>query len=38
MIPHAEPNGATWASLDDPRVTRLGKVLRKTRIDGSRSS
>jgi exopolysaccharide biosynthesis polyprenyl glycosylphosphotransferase len=33
MIPHAEPNGATWASLDDPRVTRLGKVLRKTRID-----
>lgn len=29
----AEINGAQWASKDDPRVTRIGRVLRKTRID-----
>jgi sugar transferase (PEP-CTERM system associated) len=25
--------GATWASDDDPRITRVGKVLRVTRLD-----
>jgi len=25
--------GAVWAQKDDPRVTRLGKLLRRTRID-----
>jgi sugar transferase (PEP-CTERM system associated) len=25
--------GATWASDDDPRITRVGKILRTTRLD-----
>jgi len=29
----AEKNGAQWASQRDPRVTRLGRILRRTRID-----
>lgn len=29
----AEANGAQWAQRDDPRVTRLGKFIRKVRID-----
>ena len=29
----AEKHGAVWATQDDPRVTRIGKVLRKYRID-----
>ena len=29
----AETRGARWASRDDPRVTRVGKVLRQLRID-----
>lgn len=30
----AEKNGeAQWAALDDPRVTRVGKILRKTHFD-----
>ncbi len=29
----AEANGAVWASKDDPRVTRVGKLIRKLRID-----
>jgi lipopolysaccharide/colanic/teichoic acid biosynthesis glycosyltransferase len=29
----AEKNGAVWASRNDPRVTRMGKFIRKTRID-----
>lgn len=34
MRPDAEGDGLpTWASLDDPRVTRVGRVLRKLRID-----
>lgn len=34
MIPEAEvASGAVWASEDDPRVTRLGKFMRKTRLD-----
>jgi len=29
----AEKNGPQWATKNDPRVTKLGKFLRKTRID-----
>lgn len=29
----AEKNGAVWASRNDPRVTRVGRFIRKTRID-----
>ena len=29
----AEAAGAVWASRNDPRVTRIGNILRKTRID-----
>lgn len=29
----AEANGAKWATKDDPRITRLGKFMRKTRLD-----
>jgi exopolysaccharide biosynthesis polyprenyl glycosylphosphotransferase len=29
----AEKNGPQWASKNDPRVTKLGKFLRKTRLD-----
>lgn len=33
MVIDAEKNGATWASKNDPRVTKVGKFLRTTRID-----
>jgi sugar transferase (PEP-CTERM system associated) len=33
MFLNAESNGAKWAAKDDPRVTKVGKFLRKTRID-----
>jgi sugar transferase (PEP-CTERM system associated) len=33
MFTDAEAKGARWATKDDPRVTRLGAFLRKTRID-----
>jgi exopolysaccharide biosynthesis polyprenyl glycosylphosphotransferase len=33
MIRDAEKNGAQWAEKDDPRVTRVGRFIRKTRID-----
>jgi sugar transferase (PEP-CTERM system associated) len=33
MFVDAEAKGAKWATKDDPRVTRLGSFLRKTRID-----
>ena len=33
MRTDAEANGAQWATMDDPRVTRLGKFIRKVRID-----
>lgn len=33
MITDAEKLGAKWASEDDPRITRVGKFIRKTRID-----
>jgi sugar transferase (PEP-CTERM system associated) len=29
----AEAGGAQWASKDDPRVTRIGRFIRKVRID-----
>lgn len=29
----AEPNGAQWAAASDARVTRIGRILRKTHID-----
>jgi len=28
-----DKTGPIWASKDDPRITRIGKVLRKTRLD-----
>lgn len=34
MVPGAEGEGeARWAEEDDPRITRVGKVLRRTRLD-----
>jgi sugar transferase (PEP-CTERM system associated) len=33
MRPDAEKDGAQWASERDPRVTRVGAFIRKTRID-----
>jgi lipopolysaccharide/colanic/teichoic acid biosynthesis glycosyltransferase len=29
----AEPSGARWATKDDPRVTRVGRLLRRFRVD-----
>ncbi len=33
MYTNAEAAGARWASKDDPRVTSVGRFMRKTRID-----
>jgi len=33
MRTDAEKDGAQWASRDDPRVTRVGRFIRKVRID-----
>lgn len=33
MIPNAEQNGAQLATEDDSRITRVGRVLRKCRLD-----
>ena len=33
MYIDAEKNGAQWACKDDPRVTKVGRFIRKTRID-----
>ena len=33
MIPEAEKGEAVWAELNDPRITRVGRFLRKTHID-----
>ncbi len=33
MRQDAEANGAQWAQLEDPRVTRVGRWIRKFRID-----
>ncbi|NMC51679.1 sugar transferase [Candidatus Kuenenbacteria bacterium] len=33
MVVEAEKNGPQWAQKNDPRVTRIGRFLRKSRID-----
>ncbi len=33
MRTDAEKGGAQWATKDDPRITRIGKFIRKVRID-----
>ncbi|MEO7283527.1 MAG: sugar transferase [Gelidibacter sp.] len=33
MIINAETNGAKWAQVDDVRITKFGKFLRRSRID-----
>ncbi len=33
MVQNAETTGAQWASVGDSRITRLGRFLRRTRID-----
>lgn len=33
MRTDAEKHGAQWAEQDDPRITKIGKFIRKTRID-----
>lgn len=33
MHTDAEEDGPRWAQQDDPRVTRVGRILRKTRLD-----
>ncbi|MGI6381232.1 MAG: sugar transferase [Anaerolineae bacterium] len=33
MVPNAEAAGAVWAQADDPRITRVGRFIRRTRID-----
>jgi sugar transferase (PEP-CTERM system associated) len=33
MVEDAEAMGAKWAEKDDPRVTRVGRMIRKYRID-----
>jgi exopolysaccharide biosynthesis polyprenyl glycosylphosphotransferase len=33
MIPDAEQAGPQWATANDPRITRVGRVLRRMRLD-----
>jgi lipopolysaccharide/colanic/teichoic acid biosynthesis glycosyltransferase len=33
MAVDAEANGAVWAARNDPRVTSIGRIIRKFRID-----
>jgi exopolysaccharide biosynthesis polyprenyl glycosylphosphotransferase len=33
MVKDAEKNGAQWATKNDSRVTRIGRLMRKTRLD-----
>ncbi|HZM26378.1 MAG TPA: sugar transferase, partial [Gemmatimonadales bacterium] len=33
MSVNAEANGPVWAAARDPRVTRVGRLLRRTRLD-----
>jgi sugar transferase (PEP-CTERM system associated) len=33
MCQHAEVNGAVWATRHDPRITRIGRCMRETRLD-----
>jgi sugar transferase (PEP-CTERM system associated) len=35
MRPDAETNGAKWADKNDPRITKVGSFLRRTRLDES---
>lgn len=33
MIQNAEKDGAQWSQKNDPRITRIGRFMRKTRLD-----
>jgi len=33
MFKDAEKDGAQWAQTNDPRMTKIGKIIRKTRLD-----
>jgi lipopolysaccharide/colanic/teichoic acid biosynthesis glycosyltransferase len=33
MTQNAERHGAVWAQVGDPRVTKIGRFLRRTRLD-----
>jgi sugar transferase (PEP-CTERM system associated) len=33
MVQNAENNGPKWATAQDSRITRIGRILRKTRLD-----
>lgn len=33
MIPQAEKNGAQFTQINDPRITKIGRLLRLTRLD-----
>lgn len=33
MVPDAEPGGAVWATDGDPRITRIGRILRASHFD-----
>ena len=33
MVTNAEKNGAVWAQKNDSRITKFGKILRKSRLD-----
>jgi lipopolysaccharide/colanic/teichoic acid biosynthesis glycosyltransferase len=33
MVPDAEKDGAVWAQENDRRVTRVGRILRRTHVD-----
>lgn len=33
MVLDAEPDGAVWAMADDPRITKVGRVMRRLHID-----
>jgi exopolysaccharide biosynthesis polyprenyl glycosylphosphotransferase len=33
MVQYAECNGPLWTKKDDPRITRVGRIIRKLRLD-----
>ena len=33
MVKNAEKNGAQWSTIEDERITRVGKIIRATRLD-----
>ena len=33
MVKNAEKNGAQWSTIEDDRITRVGKIIRATRLD-----